>query len=279
MKLSVMMASCLCAGVCFFLACAICRAQRQSPRQVCDSYLRACETATTLDNLAPFLAKGPFSKLPPAFKEFKPMFEMIKKHQAHPSTWRYESIPGWLAEVGYADSDSRAKRTYVLYVVDEGGAWRVSGVRLRHSDAWCAETAKVPFPRKSVYGRIRNIPFKADSVTLSASKLTPGWCDLRLKQRAGPASNSFSINIAKRLPDLVGKTFTSEPGKSELGVVHVSTTEIMAPEERFDGGDGYGMRLSFGQPSGTKVPGYIVIRLPDAEHSFAEGYFYAETSK
>lgn len=38
---------------------------------------------------------------------------------------------------------------------------------------------------------------------------------------------------------------------------------------------GYGMRLAFSQMQGDRLPGYIVLRVADPEHSFIEGYFYA----
>jgi hypothetical protein len=42
--------------------------------------------------------------------------------------------------------------------------------------------------------------------------------------------------------------------------------------------DGYGIRLAFGQrdPKTGLLPGYIVLRMPDKEQSFVQGYFYAK---
>ena len=38
---------------------------------------------------------------------------------------------------------------------------------------------------------------------------------------------------------------------------------------------GYGMRLTFSNMQGNRLPGYIVLRVADKDHSFVEGYFYA----
>ena len=42
--------------------------------------------------------------------------------------------------------------------------------------------------------------------------------------------------------------------------------------------DGYGIRVAFGQldPKTGLLPGYIVLRMPDKEQSFVQGYFYAK---
>jgi hypothetical protein len=179
-------------------------------------------------------------------------------------------------------------------------------------NAWCAAATSLPFPSKPVHGRILNDPFTVERAyltydTVFGAKGNKPKRSLVLTFRQG-AMNPDNISNAPRvafditffrgdLAGLAGKTIVVNPYSpvdvtKNYPMVTVATNVVArqrSPTYTRDmswprthnaylvGGSnyGYGMRLTFGKMQSNRLPGYIVLRIADKDHSFVEGYFYA----
>jgi hypothetical protein len=143
--------------------------------------------------------------------------------------------------------------------------------------AWCGPAATMAFPQKPATGRLKGQPFVVEGADLSNGILT-------LRQgRDFFADRQVVIFIFHLDGKLDGQQIAVRDGEPVAGKgtchVHmgykvpgkdVPATQIFMPS------DGYGIKLAFGQSKNGMLPGYIVLRLPDKEQSFVQGYFYAK---
>lgn len=150
-----------------------------------------------------------------------------------------------------------------------------SGLPAPVTDPYSMDPAKHAFPASPVAGRLGGKPFTPDRIELQGDQLT---------FRQGKdffADQEISIH------------FKLDPGKSPEGTrlvisptqkwhegpvpsLHTGTRKAAAgiPETKFVN-DGYALTLEIGKNTGGKVPGKIVLCLPDAEQSYLAGAFEA----
>ncbi len=144
--------------------------------------------------------------------------------------------------------------------------------------SWCAPAASLAFPQKPAAGSIHGQPFVVENAELSNDILT-------LRQgRDFFADREFVIFLFGLDGKLEGQQIVvkdgSTVGKSSCHV-HMKWLvpgKSLPETAMFMPSDGYGIRLAFGQrdPKTGLLPGYIVLRMPDKEQSFVQGYFYAK---
>lgn len=154
---------------------------------------------------------------------------------------------------------------------------------------FCGQTRSMPFPSKPSFGKLTNIPFVFDNVTAIQTNIIPAKLKrVNLKFKKGTEfTNSYAnLEFNQDLASLVGKTFIVTPNTPYEPSVPIVTTSVNfgsadAPNLKthsYSASNHYGMRLTFSAMRGNTLPGYIVLHLPDPEHSLVEGYFYAATS-
>lgn len=159
------------------------------------------------------------------------------------------------------------------------------------AEDWAAQAVRKPFPNKPTYGKILGVPFITDEVNISQVVFNPTNKQSTLHLRKGtqniPVDAEFIITLSGDVSSMPGKTFIVKPdtvvdieshqpyvqynvnlGSPQPGPVNCKS-KIFTVDKHF------GMRLTFSQMRGDKLPGYIVVHLPDKEQSFIEGYFYA----
>ncbi|CAN5372775.1 hypothetical protein BH11CYA1_BH11CYA1_50500 [soil metagenome] len=134
------------------------------------------------------------------------------------------------------------------------------------------------FPQKAAAGRIHGQPFVVEGAELSNEILT-------LRQGSDFfADREFMIFLFGLDGKLAGQQIVVKDGapvgkaschvhmKWKVGGDSLPKTDMFMPA------DGYGIRIAFGQRDAKTglLPGYIVLRMPDKEQSFVQGYFYAK---
>ena len=148
----------------------------------------------------------------------------------------------------------------------------------RGLSSWCAPAASLAFPQKPAAGRIHGQPFVVENAELSDDILT-------LRQgRDFFADREFMIFVFGLDGKLEGQQIVVKDGapvgKSSCHV-HMKWLvpgKSLPETAMFMPPDGYGIRLAFGNRDAKTglLPGYIVLRMPDKEQSFVQGYFYAK---
>lgn len=149
------------------------------------------------------------------------------------------------------------------------------------SSLWCSKALDMDYPRTPAAGKIHGQPFKVQGAEISGQNI--------LTIREGNdffADRKFVIFLfdVDGQPDrkqILVKNGEPVSGKSKAHIhmgykvagKDLPKTEIFFPS------DGFGLKLSFGQRKGDLLPGYIVLRMPDKEQSFVQGYFYAKIAK
>jgi len=178
----------------------------------------------------------------------------------------------------------------VIKMVKENGVWMMEQetwngstsnltpqqqAKKKVTSDWCAQAASLPFPQKPAAGMLHGQPFKVERVEMSKN-LT-----LSLKQGGDFLADRevtifiFSMDGA---PD--GQKIIEKDGSSITKAhchVHIKWKKGEGDKhesEAFMGMDGYGLHLMFGKRTNGRLPGYIMLRLPDKQKSFVEGYFY-----
>ncbi len=144
--------------------------------------------------------------------------------------------------------------------------------------AWCSPAASLAFPQKPAAGRIHGQPFVVENAEIANDILT-------IRQgRDFFADREFVIFFFGLDGKLAGQQIVVKDG-APVGKVscHVHMKWQVAGKDlpetaMFMPPDGYGIRIAFGQldPKTGLLPGYIVLRMPDKEQSFVQGYFYAK---
>ncbi len=149
------------------------------------------------------------------------------------------------------------------------------------SALWCAKALDMDYPRTPAAGKIHGQPFKVQGAEISSQNI--------LTIREGNdffADRQFVIFLfdVDGQPDkkqILVKNGEPVSGKSKAHI-HMGykvAGKDLPKTEMFFPSDGYGLKLSFGQRKGDLLPGYIVLRMPDKEQSFVQGYFYAKIAK
>ena len=162
------------------------------------------------------------------------------------------------------------------------------------ADAWCTQAVTKAFPNKPATGKVMNVPFVTDDAYIyefvfPTSKLTS------LNLVKGPGNMPVDIDCIVAIPEpvasLAGKTIIIrpdtkfEPGKQQpyvqidANLGQPMPGKVNAKSQIYTVEKHFGMRITFSQMRGDKLPGYIMLHLPDSEQSFVEGYFYATVRK
>lgn len=136
---------------------------------------------------------------------------------------------------------------------------------------WCAQAANLAFPNNPAAGKLRGQAFVVENAAILGRKL------MFRQGKDFFANREIEIYLPKS-NDFEGKSFSVSPTDDMFHsftlVTSLWTPEQMAPNmTNFP--KGYGLRLQFGKRRGNLLPGWIVLRLPDQEHSYLQGYFYA----
>jgi hypothetical protein len=181
------------------------------------------------------------------------------------------------------------KCTGDIKMVKEGGEWMIDHeswnsessnltpqqqAKKKAETAWCAQAATLPFPQKPAAGKLHGQPF-----TVTRAEMSPNLI-LSLKE-----GNDFlpdrEVTIfifdMKGAPD--GQSIIEKEGNSVTKAhchVHYRWKPLgkESHTEALTGFNRFGIRLVFGKRKDGRLPGYIVLRMPDKEKSFVEGYFY-----
>ncbi len=210
------------------------------------------------------------------------------------------SISAGLGAKPGATKPMRSTTTGKIKMVKEGGNWLVGeeswatkvtnltpaqeakknaeDAQKKGLSSWCAPAASMAFPQKPAAGRIHGQPFVVENAELSNDILT-------LRQgRDFFADREFVIFVFGLDGKLEGQQVVVKDGapvgKSSCHV-HMKWLvqgKSLPETAMFMPTDGYGIRIAFGQrdPKTGLLPGYIVLRMPDKEQSFVQGYFYAK---
>jgi hypothetical protein len=141
---------------------------------------------------------------------------------------------------------------------------------------WTLNLTNLAIPDATVAGSIHGNGFLCDRAVLQGGLLT-----LR-EGRNGPVDLGILVRLfAQQGEELSGKTLEVTPDRDpplprvilrwrDDGHAKASTENI---------GEGYAMRLAFGQAANGRMPGQIYICLPDDAKSFVAGRFEAELRK
>ncbi len=144
--------------------------------------------------------------------------------------------------------------------------------------AWCSPAASMAFPQRPAAGRIHGQPFVVENAEIANDMLT-------IRQgRDFFADREFVIFFFGLDGKLAGQQVVVKDGAAVgKASCHVHMKWRVAGKDlpetaMFMPTDGYGIRIAFGQldPKTGLLPGYIVLRMPDKEQSFVQGYFYAK---
>lgn len=149
--------------------------------------------------------------------------------------------------------------------------------RSTSADAWCQVAVKAEIPGTPASGKLFGQPFVPDNVTYSCAQVAGSGCSVEF-QRRPQGHTAFApqeIHIwlkGSDKPD--GKTFYAVPG-TDNHTLHATWNpreEVKGLKSEFF--SDYGMRIVFKQrDQRNRIPGYVMIRLPD--RSYLQGYFYA----
>jgi hypothetical protein len=159
------------------------------------------------------------------------------------------------------------------------------------AETWCTQAVSKPFPNKPAYGKILSVPFVTDDVYISEIDLSPTNKLSSLHLRKGthniPVDAEYIIALGGAIKSMPGKTFIVKPDTAFDASAHQPYVQynvnlgspqpspVNCKSQIYPVDKHFGMRLTFSQMRGDKLPGYIVVHLPDKDQSFIEGYFYA----
>jgi hypothetical protein len=140
---------------------------------------------------------------------------------------------------------------------------------------WTLEPAQAATPDGTVVGSVHGNGFFCERAILRGGLLS-------LRQgKVWPPDLGISVRFfTEQAEDLSGKTIAIAPGRRpplpEV-VLRWKDDQNQSVAERF--GEGYALKLTFGQPANGRIPGRIFIALPDGARSFAAGTFDAVIRK
>ncbi len=169
----------------------------------------------------------------------------------------------------------------------ENGAWKLDkeswntsvGKKNESPDPdWCLKAAGADFPRRMAAGKIHNSPFKVEQAIIEGDRLT-------LREGEGFfADREIEIWFHTEKPIMQDCTYTIEEDADLKGpnitMKWKEDGEKLPDSKQYFADDGVGMRLQFMKPNKDgSIPVWIVLRLPDKDKSFVEGYVDAEVKK
>jgi len=152
--------------------------------------------------------------------------------------------------------------------------------------SWTLDLTNADIPDEKAVGSINGKGFFCERATLQAvlarDAKSPPRCDLTLRQgRSGPADLGVTVQLfANAGEDLGGKTVEIAPDRTPplpKVVLRWKDDQEKAITRNYNGG--YALKLSFGEPANSRMPGKIFISLPDDSKSFVAGSFEAEIRK
>lgn len=183
-------------------------------------------------------------------------------------------------------SKAEDTRGTALYVIEDGlwklekENWRTSSGKKNESPDpnWCLQAANAEFPRKRASGKIHGRPFQVERAEIDEDHLL-----LREGTDFFP-DRAIELWFHDKKVVLENRSFTIEEDADSQGpniTMKWKEDGAMLPESKqYFADDGAGMRLQFMKRNkdGT-VPVWIILRLPDKDKSYVEGFVEADIKK
>ncbi|PWU02837.1 MAG: hypothetical protein C5B53_01130 [Candidatus Melainabacteria bacterium] len=169
---------------------------------------------------------------------------------------------------------------------------------LSKNEQWFQEMATKSFSQKPAHGMLLGAPFEVKSVEIGNVRQAS---TLSFYNGQDSFSSSLSLLMGLSQPtqslqnlsiSMIDPVYQSASGamlhlsgrKQEPGEKKGLLMGVTAESKKGNNnqtGQGYdgvfcATKLSFGRIKNGMLPGYIIIRLPDDQHSFVEGYFWAK---
>lgn len=194
--------------------------------------------------------------------------------------------------VGMAGKSARlspSRTTGTITMVKEDGEWKVDQevwnttnkspekeAREKAVNSWCEAVTRQPFVQKPAAGKVHGQPFVVQGAEMTSNNI------ITLRQGSDFfADREITIFVFGAKGALDGQTILLKNGEHEGPLdchVHLGWKvpgKDLPEHKSYFGSEGIGMKLTFGQRKDGLLPGYILLRMPDAQKSYLEGYFYA----
>lgn len=170
----------------------------------------------------------------------------------------------------------------------ENGLWQVGETTWKNklspaqkliannATSWCAEAVDLPFVQKPAEGMIGGKRFVVQYASFNRGIL-------RLEENASGPTRSIGISLEDFALRPDGKIFYMRDGR-EMGQKIVVMTSWPTANGQF-GCQNYtwrepvGLKLQFGKRSKGLLPVFFVLRLPDNQKSYLQGYVYAHVNE
>ena len=152
---------------------------------------------------------------------------------------------------------------------------KMSDAKRRQVWKWCAGAVKEEFPRYKVSGPVKGFSFK---LTRAIYFKDQGYLLLEDQHPAplGPGMIGLRLWTLGKVP--ANQTFTvangQKPNGPQVEINFIYNGKIVK-SQKITPQEGYGLRLRRAAPTGNKLPGYIIMKLPYARQSYIAGYFVA----
>lgn len=189
--------------------------------------------------------------------------------------------------VGPSPSASRTSGTITM--VKEDGEWKVDRevwnttnkspakeAAEKAVNSWCEAVTKQPFVQKPAAGKVHGQPFLVQGAEMTGNNI------LTLRQGNDFfADREITVFVFGAKGALDGQTILLKNGEHEGPLdchVHLGWKvpgKDLPEHKSYFGSEGIGMKLTFGKRKEGLLPGYILLRMPDPQKSYLEGYFYA----
>lgn len=166
----------------------------------------------------------------------------------------------------------------------ENGLWQVGETAWKNkvspvqkavaanATSWCAEAVNLPFVQKPAEGMISGKKFVVQEATFNRGTLNLVESANGPTRSIGIALEDFAIR-----PD--GKIFYMRDGRDMGQKIVVMTSWPTASgqfgQHNYTWKDPVGLKLQFGKRSKGLLPVFLVLRLPDVQKSYLQGYVYA----
>ncbi len=136
---------------------------------------------------------------------------------------------------------------------------------------WTLDLAVAKLVNKPASGKLHGVNFTMESASLQKGVLS-------LRQETGSV-RQFAMSIPlKPGESLPGKSFevTTTESNHIPQIVMSWKDDAAKPPSIQRHKSGYALKLEFGQPADSKLPGKIFLALPDTEQSFVSGTFHVD---
>lgn len=180
----------------------------------------------------------------------------------------------------FGDKSSKYQTKGTATFSIEDGQWKLDKESWRTKQAketgapdqaWCWQASSCEFPRKSAGGRIHGEAFQVDAAKIQGSRLL-----------LNEGTDFFPVRCVEiffqdKVSNLEGQTLSMEE-ESDIKAPQATMSwkaaeEKLPTSKHYFADDGVGMRLRFMKKNKEgRIPLWIVIRFPDKDRSYVEGY-------